>query len=199
MVINSAGNVGIGTTTPAQELHVAGSIQYTGTIVANTVQTRDKIRVWSSSTYAIGMDYRYTFGHLNDYAMTFQMSNTATRGFWWGDSAHTKAQGAMSLTTTGKLTVASSLNVGYGESVTAPPTTYALDVTGEYNKIGETEQKIGVIAQEIEQVLPQVVAEDDNGMKSVAYGNIVGVLIEAIKEQQKQIDELKARLDGSTN
>jgi len=67
-----------------------------------------------------------------------------------------------------------------------------------YNKIGETDEKIGVIAQEIEKVLPQVVAEDDNGMKSVAYGNIVGVLIEAIKEQQKQIDELKARLDGST-
>lgn len=69
----------------------------------------------------------------------------------------------------------------------------------EYNKIGEDEQKIGVIAQEIEQILPQVVAEDENGMKSVAYGNIVGVLIEAIKDQQKQIDELKARLDGSTN
>jgi len=33
-------------------------------------------------------------------------------------------------------------------------------------------------------------------MKSVAYGNIVGVLIEAIKEQQQQIDELKKRLDG---
>jgi len=36
-------------------------------------------------------------------------------------------------------------------------------------------------------------------MKSVAYGNIVGVLIEAIKEQQQQIDELKKRLDGVTN
>jgi lipopolysaccharide export system protein LptA len=65
-----------------------------------------------------------------------------------------------------------------------------------YNKIGETEEKIGVIAQEIEKVLPQVVQEDNEGMKSVAYGNIVGVLIEAIKEQQKQIDKLKARLDA---
>ena len=34
--------------------------------------------------------------------------------------------------------------------------------------------------------------------RAVAYGNIVGVLIEAMKEQQKQIDELKSRLDGST-
>jgi hypothetical protein len=35
-------------------------------------------------------------------------------------------------------------------------------------------------------------------MKSVAYGNIVGVLIEAIKDQQKQIDELKSIINGST-
>lgn len=68
-----------------------------------------------------------------------------------------------------------------------------------YNKIGETEEKIGVIAQEIEKVLPQVVQEDAEGMKSVAYGNIVGVLIEAIKEQQKQIEELKAKINGITN
>jgi len=50
----------------------------------------------------------------------------------------------------------------------------------------------GVIAQEVEKVLPEVVHTDAEGMKSVAYGNVVGVLIEAIKEQQKQIDWLTA-------
>jgi hypothetical protein len=60
-----------------------------------------------------------------------------------------------------------------------------------FNKIGDDNKSVGVIAQEIEKILPEVVHEDDKGMKSVAYGNIVGVLIEAIKEQQKQIDELK--------
>jgi len=50
----------------------------------------------------------------------------------------------------------------------------------------------GVIAQEVEKVLPEVVHTDADGMKSVAYGNVVGVLIEAIKEQQKQIDWLTA-------
>lgn len=53
-------------------------------------------------------------------------------------------------------------------------------------------EKIGVIAQEIQEVLPQVVYEQEDGMLGVSYGNIVAVLIEAIKEQQKQIDELKA-------
>ena len=52
----------------------------------------------------------------------------------------------------------------------------------------------GVIAQDVEKVLPQVVHEDDKGIKSVAYGNMVGLLIEAIKEQQTQIDDLKAEV-----
>lgn len=50
---------------------------------------------------------------------------------------------------------------------------------------------IGVIAQEVQQVLPEVVHEDENGMLSVAYGNIVGLLIEAIKELKREIDILK--------
>jgi len=60
-----------------------------------------------------------------------------------------------------------------------------------YNRIGETERKIGVIAQEIEQILPEVVQTDSQGMKSVAYGNITGLLIEAIKELSAEIDQLK--------
>jgi hypothetical protein len=53
---------------------------------------------------------------------------------------------------------------------------------------------IGVIAQEIQQILPEVVSEDDKGHLSVAYGNIIGVLIEAIKEQHTQIETLKAKI-----
>lgn len=49
----------------------------------------------------------------------------------------------------------------------------------------------GVIAQEIEEQLPEVVMTNEEGIKSVAYGNIVGVLIEAIKELKAEIEELK--------
>jgi hypothetical protein len=65
-----------------------------------------------------------------------------------------------------------------------------------YNKIGETDKKVGVIAQEVLEVLPEVVSKDLQGMYSVAYGNIVGVLIEAIKEQQHQIEELKTEIQN---
>ena len=60
-----------------------------------------------------------------------------------------------------------------------------------YNKIAEEDRKVGVIAQEVEEVLPEVVHTDTEGMKSVDYGKMVGVLIEAIKELKQEIDELK--------
>jgi hypothetical protein len=53
---------------------------------------------------------------------------------------------------------------------------------------------IGVIAQEVEKVIPEVVTTRDNGYKAVKYEKIVALLIEAIKEQQSQIDELKTKL-----
>ena len=54
---------------------------------------------------------------------------------------------------------------------------------------------LGVIAQEIQKILPEVVLEnnDDDKTLSVAYGNIVGVLIEAIKELKSEVDELKKK------
>ena len=55
---------------------------------------------------------------------------------------------------------------------------------------------IGVIAQEVEEVLPEVVETNEDGTKSVSYGNIVGLLIEAIKEQQIRIEELEKRLNA---
>ena len=53
----------------------------------------------------------------------------------------------------------------------------------------------GVIAQEIQEVAPELVNET-NGTLGVSYGNLVGYLIEAIKDQQKQIDELKEMCSG---
>ncbi len=55
------------------------------------------------------------------------------------------------------------------------------------------ERQMGVIAQEVEKVAPEVVREDksEDKIKSVAYGNMVGLLIEAIKDLKAEIDELK--------
>ena len=53
---------------------------------------------------------------------------------------------------------------------------------------------VGVIAQEIEAVLPQLVQTRENGYKAVKYDKLVALLIEGIKEQQLQIEELKAQI-----
>ena len=66
-------------------------------------------------------------------------------------------------------------------------------VNFEFIKDGK--KQIGVIAQETEEIIPEVIGECPDGYKTVQYGNIVGLLIEAIKEQQKQIDELKEKIN----
>lgn len=58
-------------------------------------------------------------------------------------------------------------------------------------------RQIGLIAQEVEQVVPEVVKTHDDGMKSLAYQNLVALLIEAVKEQQEQINHLQARMERS--
>ena len=60
-------------------------------------------------------------------------------------------------------------------------------------KDNKQERQTGVIAQEVEPFLPEVVREtkDEKKIKSVAYGNMVGVLIEAIKQLDAKIEELQ--------
>jgi hypothetical protein len=66
-----------------------------------------------------------------------------------------------------------------------------------FTRNGSEKRNIGLIAQEIEEILPEVVYTDNSPeqMKSVAYGNIIGLLIEAVKEQQQQIEKLTVLLE----
>ena len=89
----------------------------------------DKIRVYDDSSYAIGMVSGRNYGALGDWAMTFRFNNDDNRGFWWGDTGHNADQGAMSLTTNGRLTVANNIKVGGGESDTSDPS-YTIHSSG---------------------------------------------------------------------
>ena len=59
----------------------------------------------------------------------------------------------------------------------------------------EDRRSVGVIAQEMQEVMPEVVVTDDTEDKhlSVAYGNLVGVLIEAVKELSDKVEKLEAK------
>jgi hypothetical protein len=59
----------------------------------------------------------------------------------------------------------------------------------------DVDRQAGVIAQEVEAVLPEVVTTNEDGIKSVAYGNLVGLLIESIKELKAEVNDLKAQVE----
>ena len=103
-----------------------------------------------------------------------------------------------SFTATGNVTAYSDIKLKENIELIANPLDKVLSLRGvTYNRIDieDEPRHSGFIAQEVEEVLPEVVNTNEEGIKSVAYGNMVGLLIEAIKEQQQQIDELKRKLE----
>lgn len=67
-------------------------------------------------------------------------------------------------------------------------------VTYQRTDLDSEKRFMGVIAQEVLPHVPEVVHEDEKGMYSVSYQNMVALLIEGMKEQQEQIDELKEQV-----
>lgn len=133
-----------------------------------------------------------------------------TRQGYMGYSASTGAQDAGtlnyvagahsftgSITSTGNVTAFSDARLKTNVATIENAVDKVMQVRGvTYDRIDSAHgtRETGVIAQELEAVLPEAVVTNDEGIKSVAYGNVVGLLIEAIKEQQKQIEALKAAL-----
>jgi len=60
-----------------------------------------------------------------------------------------------------------------------------------YTRIDTGEKQTGLVAQDVQKVLPEAVMEGEN--LSVAYGNLVGLLVEAIKELKQEIEILKSK------
>ena len=68
---------------------------------------------------------------------------------------------------------------------------------GKTFKLNDSDvSRAGVIAQELKEVLPHLVSEDENGYLAVNYQSLSGYFIEAIKEQQAEIEELKAKYES---
>lgn len=59
----------------------------------------------------------------------------------------------------------------------------------------DNQKDLGVIAQEIEKVLPELVSTDSEGVKAVQYTSLIAPLIEAVKELSQQNDEQKAQIE----
>ena len=66
----------------------------------------------------------------------------------------------------------------------------------EYDRNDTKSHQIGVIAQEVEKIYPDFVSENEDGIKSVSYGQMVSVLIEAIKDLSEEVDTLKSIINN---
>jgi hypothetical protein len=200
--IKNGGNVGIGTATPSEKLDLTdGKLRFT-----NTTSGRNS---------TIGMDDNYNFYIKNTSAGNLYLGNGTTtyvNGSFEVATAilHASAGGnvgigtnvpAYKLDVTGTIRATGDVIAYSDRRVKENIVTLenSLDLVTklrgvEYNKIGEEDKKIGVIAQEVLEVLPQVVQQDNDGNYSVAYGNMAGLFIEAIKQQQTHIQTLEDRI-----
>jgi hypothetical protein len=151
-----------------------------------------------------------TFGSVTaDWATYFTMDSTANRGWIFRDTVNGNKA---SISNGGVATFAGDV-VAYGSSdkelkdnITSIENAlekvkqiggYSFDWNDKQDTY--TGHDVGVIAQEIELVLPEIVTTRDNGYKAVKYEKIVPLLIEAIKEQQTQIEELKELVNKLIN
>ena len=103
--------------------------------------------------------------------------------------------GAAAITATGDIAAAnfnstSDISLKGNIKIIEDPIKKILQLNGvTFNWKENQKPSIGVIAQELEKVFPELVTQGD--VKSVNYSGLIGVLIEAVKEQQKQIEELR--------
>jgi len=102
---------------------------------------------------------------------------------------------AGNVTVTGTVTASSDIRLKKNIKTIENALDKVLNLRGvEFDRIDIDTHQIGLIAQEVEEVIPEVIFENEDGMKTVAYANMVSVLIEAIKEQQIQINMLQEEI-----
>jgi hypothetical protein len=182
MVVLKNGNVGIGSNAPGEKLVLNASASATMQLQAAGV---DKAFVQLS-----GDNLRLGTYSANDFGnVTFRLNGS--------DRFIILPNGNATLT--GTLTQNSDER--FKQDIT--PINNALDKVMRLNGYGyywkpelqrDSALQIGLIAQNVEKVLPELVATDIEGTKSVAYQNMVPVLIEAMKEQQQRIEQLESKI-----
>jgi hypothetical protein len=190
------GNVGIGTASPGYKLHVIGDIYANGGWLRTSGTAG-----WYNESYGGGW-YMQDATWIRSYnSKPVYMSAGLDTGAASGIGCGGGLGGGYMLQVCGS-TGAMAFYYTSDESLkkNIQPLSDSLDkvlhlegVSFDWKK--DDARSIGVIAQDVEKVYPELVKTDEKtGLKSVEYGNLIAPLIEAIKEQQQQIDELRAEI-----
>jgi hypothetical protein len=204
MSITNGGRVGIGTTSPQQMLSVAGSMNIDQNN-ANTYGLNPGLTFGSGSGEGISSN-RVGGTNNNSYGLDFYagglvrmaINNSGNVGIGYFNP-NTKLEVAGNIYATGTITPS---DIRYKKDISLVKNAlnkimsisgyYYSFKTNEFPDMGlDTKKQIGVIAQEVEEVVPEVVVTRPDGYKTVDYPKLIPLLIQGMKEQQQQIEELK--------
>ena len=214
--IAAGGNVGIGTTSPGLKLDVVGGNSLSGTAYATFRATQDQtnyrgVVLGYDTSGQIGIIYPESAGAASSLAFWTYTGSS------WGERMRITSGGSVGIGTTSP-----SYNL-HVEGNTSGISIYAshdiaafsdITVKKEVKKIENAIEKVkelngytyvrtddetgtrraGVIAQEVQKVLPEVVSANPDGTLNVAYSNMIALLIEGMKEQQATIERLENRI-----
>jgi hypothetical protein len=217
LTVTSEGRVGINTTAPAYPLDVYGKMQVTGQatcmdgLVAKIALDIDSYSGVPATNAPNGVHFTFyspvgSGGGLTaknftlyKYGPTSGTGNTVfTIDF--NDANNTLVYN-YDIIATGNVTAYSDIRLKENIETIDNPLEKIQKMRGVYYTLKEdssSKRKIGVIAQEMEEVLPEVVytGTSEDKWKSVAYGNIVAVLIEGMKAQESTLRYIESYLHG---
>jgi hypothetical protein len=195
MTIATNGKVGIGFTGPNYSLSVSGSM------CAGYVLIGDNTNSNNSTIEAINSPGGTVYGplHIQFYSGSYLSVCNGGGNLLVGGTTNNgeKLYVMGSIRATGSITANSDISLKKNLLKIENALKKVEQINGYTYEFKEDDSKrhAGVIAQEIQTVLPEIVNKGNDGILGVEYGNISALLIEAIKEQQTQINELKALLN----
>ena len=207
MRITTLGLVGLGTTTPAHKLDIANaggvSLRLNNTsssadsfIQYDNTATNFSVGVGSNGWFFYtGQTKRYDFWIANNIALQLASSQNLLIGTTTDNGERLYVSG--SIRATGSITANSDARLKKNIERIENALEKVEQISGyTYNTIYDEDRHAGVIAQEIDKVLPEIVNKGNDGLMGVEYGNISALLIEAIKDLKTQNDSLQARLSA---
>jgi hypothetical protein len=210
--ISNGGNVGIGTTSPSAKLDVSGNARTSGYVLVNNHSDNTLgYRISNISGSSVSAMFVNSSNQLVIAAGAVDQVNLNKKVYVNGVALGVNVSPS---STAGRIDASNDI-VAYSSSderlkQNITPIANALDkvksITGvefdwkpEHKEAhGHEGHDTGIIAQQVQDVMPSAVRTNDTGFLAVRYEKLIGLLIEGMKEQQAQIDELKAKLDGLT-
>jgi hypothetical protein len=203
--INSDGNIGFGTNTPNNYGSTTVTIASTTDVNNAGLAIRNSTGGLRGSFYTDGASAIIVIGSATNHAVTFVSNDTergrVTNGGNWllGTSTDNgeRLYVSGSIRATGSITANSDVRLKKNIERIENALQKVSEISGyTYNTIYDEDRHAGVIAQEIDKVLPEIVNKGNDGLMGVEYGNISALLIEAIKEQKVLIESLQAKVEA---